>query len=283
MKNINEMIEVNKIQAKFYDSISSSEDKEESTGYSKNKKANLLTRIWATMRYRQQIAFTESNLEEIKRSFHQKWINKKAGGNFLEIGCFRGTRSSWPLIESAGNYIGIDLSAKAVEALNIKIIKNGLDLKAKACSIDLLQFNSDKKHDLIFAHGVLHHFENPKPLFRKISELLEPDGILILTEPSTLNPLFKFIRSLFRPFQSDSQWEWPFTKQTVSVMENELKPIDGFGWGRRSLWISILTAIPLLEKLASPIYKYLLKKEIKEGWNRNIWLNSTVTAVYVKK
>ena len=283
MKNIKEMIKVNKTQAKFYDSISASEDIKELSGYSNHQKANLLTKIWASLRYRQQIAFTQSKLEEIKSSFHQKWIEKKVGGDFLEIGCFRGTRSSWPLIESAGNYMGIDLSKKAVEALNVKIIKDGLGLKAKAHTIDLLQLNCDKKHDLIFAHGVLHHFENPKPLFNKISNLLKPDGILILTEPSTINPLFKFIRSLFRPFQSDAQWEWPFTKQTVSVMETYLKPIDGFGWGRRSLWISILTAIPFVEKIANPFYKYLLNKEINEGWNKNIWLNSTVTAVYYKK
>ena len=55
-----EMIKVNKVQASFYDSISESEDIEEETGYSKNQKANFLTKIWATFRYRQQIAFTES-------------------------------------------------------------------------------------------------------------------------------------------------------------------------------------------------------------------------------
>ena len=179
--------------------------------------------------------------------------------------------------------MGIDLSAKAVEALNVKITKEGLGLKAKAHTIDLLELNADIKYDLIFAHGVLHHFENPTPLFVKISELLKNDGVLILTEPSTINPLFKFIRSIFRPFQSDAKWEWPFTKKTVYIMETFLKPVDGFGWGKRSLWFSILTAIPLLEKLAKPIYKYLLNKEIKEGWNRKIWLNSSVTAVYNKK
>jgi len=283
MIDIEEMIKVNKTQASFYDSISTSEDIEEKTGYSKNQKANFLTRIWASLRYRQQIAFTESKLEEIKSSFHQKWIDKKLGGNFLEIGCFRGTRSSWPLIEGAGNYMGIDLSSKAVEALNVKITKEGLDLKAKAHAIDLLEINVDVKYDLVFAHGVLHHFENPEPLFNKISDLLNNDGILLLTEPSTINPLFRFVRSIFRPFQSDAKWEWPFTKKTVSIMETYLKPVDGFGWGKTSLWFSLFTAIPLLEKLAKPIYKYFLNKEINEGWNKKIWLNSSVTAVYKKK
>ena len=45
MKNVEEMIKVNKMQAKFYDSISTSEDSEEKTGYSNNQKANFLTKI----------------------------------------------------------------------------------------------------------------------------------------------------------------------------------------------------------------------------------------------
>lgn len=282
MKNLKEMLEVNKSQAKFYDSISFEEDLEEMTGYSKHQKANILTKVWASFRYRQQFAFTQSGLEEIKTNFHQKWIDKKAGGDILEIGCFRGTRSSWPLIESAGNYVGIDLSAKAVNALNDKIFKAGLSSKAKAFALDFLLMDNEKKYDLIFAHGVLHHFENPETLFSKISEILKNDGVLIITEPSTINPLFKLIRSFFRPFQSDAEWEWPFTKKTVLIMESKLKPIDGFGWGRRSLWLSILIGIPLVEKIAIPIYKYLLNKEIKAGYNQNVWLNSTVTAIYKK-
>lgn len=135
---------------------------------------------------------------------------------------------------------------------------------------------------MIFAHGVLHHFENPDPLFAKITEILKEDGILVLTEPSTINPVFRFIRLLYRPFQSDADWEWPFTKNTVSTMEKYLNPFDGFGWGRRSLFASVFTSMPLIDKIAKPIYKYLLKKEINSGWNRNVWLNSTITAIYKK-
>ena len=97
MKDLDRMIEVNSEQARFYDSISTEDDKKEQTGYATHERANLLTRIWASLRYRQQEAFTESGLEEIKNKFHQHWIDTKSQGTFLELGCFRGTRSSWPL------------------------------------------------------------------------------------------------------------------------------------------------------------------------------------------
>jgi SAM-dependent methyltransferase len=257
------MIELNNEQAKFYDSISTEDDKQEQTGYATHKRANLLTRMWASLRYKQQEAFTESGLEVRKEKFHQQWIDAKSHGNFLELGCFRGTRSSWPLIASGGNYL--------------------LDHKAKAVAVDFLVMEEDKTYDLIFAHGVLHHFENPAPLFEKINKLLKPDGILLLTEPSQINPLYRVIRSIYRPFQSDSAWEWPFTDKTVAAMETYLKPVDGFGWGRFSLLISILNGMPLIGAISKPIYIRLLKGEVDAGWHSKVWSNSTVTAAYVKK
>ena len=283
MEDVKEMIDINKEQAEYYDSISIEDDKEEQTGYAKHKKANILTRIWANLRYKQQRAFESSGLEDSKSSFHQKWIKTKAGGDSLEIGCFRGTNYSMPLIDASGRYLGIDLSANAIAVLNKNLEKKGVSHKAKGKAMDFLLMEEDEKYDLIFAHGVLHHFEYPEPLFSKISKLLKPDGILLLTEPSQVNTFYSFLRSIYRPFQSDSAWEWPFTKNTVSTMENYFKPVDGFGWGRWSLLISVFQGLPLIEYIVNPLYRYILKKEISSGWHKNVWSNSTITAACRKK
>jgi len=277
------MITVNSDQAKFYDSISNEDEKQEQTGYAKHKRANLLTRVWASLRYKQQEAFTASGLETKKNQFHQHWINEKSKGNFLELGCFRGTRSSWPLIEAGDSYLGIDLSAHAVEALNKKIADANLNHKAKAISGDFLLMDEDTKYELIFAHGVLHHFEDPKPLFEKINKMLKPGGILLLTEPSEVNWIYSLIRKVYRPFQSDSAWEWPFTRNTITALEKYLEPINGFGWGRLSLPVSVFNGIPLISRLSRPLYIKLLKSEVNAGWTKNVWSNSTVTAAYKKK
>jgi SAM-dependent methyltransferase len=277
------MIEVNVEQAKYYDSISLHDDKEESTGYATHKKANLLTRVWASLRYQQQAAFASSGVQQRKEEFHKRWIEKKKGGNYLELGCFRGTGSSWPLIEACGSYLGIDLSANATDFFNRRLQEAGLGHKAKAKAVDFLVMETTEKYDLIFAHGVLHHFEDPDPLFDKIASLLKDDGILLLTEPSQVNPLYAMIRSAYRPFQSDSAWEWPFTRQTVTSMERHMTGVDGFGWGRFSLPLSVMTSIPLLGQLAKPFYVGLLKSEINAGWSPNVWRNSAITAVYKKR
>lgn len=283
MDDVNRMITVNKEQAEYYDSISLEDDKEEQTGYAKHNKANVLTKIWANLRYRQQRAFEDSGLEVSKKEFHQEWIEKKKGGVSLEIGCFRGTNYSLPLINASGQYLGIDLSKNAIDVLNENLAKKGLAHKAKGEAQDFLLLDEETKYDLIFAHGVLHHFEHSEPLFSKISVLLKRDGVLLLTEPSQVNGFYKLLRSVYRPFQSDSAWEWPFTKNTVNAMEKYFIPVDGFGWGRRSLLVSVFQGIPLIEYLANPLYKYLLKKEIDAGWHKKVWSNSTITAACRKR
>lgn len=183
----------------------------------------------------------------------------------------------------SGRYLGIDLSSKAVDAFLLKIQKARFRQKATAISGDFLVFDDDRKYDVVFAHGVLHHFENPEPLFRKITQLLVDDGILLFTEPSSINVVFRFIRAMYRPFQSDKAWEWPFTEVTVSALERYFRPLDGFGWGRFSLFASVLTGLPLFGRGIRPVYVRLLNREIGDGWNERVWLNSTVTAAYAKR
>ena len=283
MKTVDEMIEVNRKQSLFYDSISLSEDHENGVGYAKHKSANWITRFWAALRYRQQEANILSGVDEVKWGLHRKWLKIKCGGTSLELGCFRGTYFTDELIESSSRYVGIDLSAKAVEALNFKIQQLNLHTKAKAVSGDFLTFGEDVKFDLIYAHGVLHHFENSEPLFKKISNLLSPDGVLILSEPSQVNRYFSLIRSLYRPFQSDNEWEWPFTRKTVNNLEENLEPIEGFGWGRRSLFLSIFVSLPVIGKMFMASYLKNIKTELSSPWSDDVWLNSTIVAVYKKK
>lgn len=283
MKTIDEMIEVNRKQSLFYDSISLSEDQEHGVGYAKHQSANFITRIWASLRYRQQAANILSGVDETKWKLHRKWLEKKRGGSSLELGCFRGTYFTDELIEASNRYVGIDLSAKAVEALNGKIQNLNLQNKAMAVSEDFLTFSEDIKFDLIYAHGVLHHFENSEPLFEKISNLLSPDGVLILSEPSQVNRYFAMIRSLYRPFQSDNEWEWPFTRKTVKNLEKNLMSIEGFGWGRRSLFLSIFVSIPIVGKVFMNIYLKNIQAELASPWSDDVWLNSTIVAVYKKR
>ena len=139
--------------------------------------------------------------------------------------------------------------------------KDGRAKKVTLIAGDLLEHVPDEQYDVLFAHGVLHHFESTELLLDKLNSLIKPGGILLCAEPSQVNRLFKFVRMLYRPFQSDKEWEWPFNKKSVRDLEKYFTIESGFGWGRFSMPLSLIHSVPGIGSIMSPLYKRLLKKE----------------------
>ena len=283
MKSTREMISLNRKQALFYDSIHDAEKDRGHGGYAENQSANCLTRAWAQLRYRQQEAVRLAGVEQRMAAAHRRWIRARAGLDFLELGCFSGSPSTFELASAAGRYLGVDLSPLAVEALNGKFAAKGLSDKASACAIDFLEMGDSRKFDLIYAHGVLHHFENPGPLFEKLAALCNPGAELLFVEPCAVNPLFGMIRAAYRPFQSDAPWEWPFRRRTVRLLEQHFDAVEGFGWGRNSLPISVFTGLPVIGRLVMPWYLAAIEREVTQGWYSGVWNNSMVTALFRRR
>jgi SAM-dependent methyltransferase len=280
MQTINNMIAINKRQAEFYDHIHDAEAGKGRVGYAENPSANILTRAWAKLRYRQQAAVKAAGIEDKVKETHKQWSTLKAGGDFLEVGCFSGSRFTFSLAELAGKYVGVELSTRAVDALNAKFIERGLAHKAKAEPVDFLALDTVRKFDLIYAHGVLHHFENATDLFDRLAALAKPNALLVFCEPSAVNTLYRLLRTAYRPFQSDAAWEWPFTRRTVTALERHFELLEGFGWGRRSLPLSVLTGLPVAGDLIRPWYLRKVTAEVAQGWHQGVWSNSFVTALY---
>jgi SAM-dependent methyltransferase len=283
MKTTEQMILLNQRQARFYDAIQSAEAGKGHGGYAENQSANVFTRLWAGLRYRQQAAVREAGIESEMKAALARWVEQRRGGRFLELGCFSGSPATLSLAETAGNYRGIELSPRAVEELNRKFADAGLAGKAQALAGDFLLMDESQRFDLIYAHGVLHHFENPAPLFEKLAALLNPGGTLLFVEPSAVNPLYRAIRMLYRPFQSDAAWEWPFRRHTVETLQQHFEAVEGFGWGRHSLLLSVLTGAPLIGGWVTRHYVRLVRAEMAAGWHAKVWHNSMVTACFRRR
>jgi len=280
MKSVDEMIELNRTQAKFYDSIQRAEDETKQNGHVGNKSANFVTRFWASMRVRQQKAVKLAGVEAEMKAAHARWIASRKGGSFLELGCASGSPSTYQMAELSAKYLGVDLSPLLAKSLNQRLADRGLGHKATAQSLDILTMSEDTKFDVIYAHGVLHHFENPGPLFRKLAALCKPGGLLLFVDPCAINPVYRVLRSMYRPFQADAAWEWPFRQSTVDALERCFERVDGFGWGRRSLLLSVFTGLPILGGLLLKTYVRWTQQEVAEGWHPKVWNNSMVTALY---
>ncbi len=258
-KNTTEILEVNKRQKEFYNS--------EAT----NKK-NFATAIWSKIRngvlkdFRSKFDISNRVYEE-----HKIWLGNLSSKKVLDLGCLRGNALSMYMAENALEYVGIDLSDIAITSLQKKIEKMECR-NAKAIAVDFL--SPDFKHtnfDIIYAYGVLHHFENFDLLIAKLNEKLSKNGVIISYDPLETSWPIKILRTLYRPFQSDKDWEWPFSKKTLFKIEKNFKIEEIKGILGRSKYGIVLNFLPI-----SNVYKQKKIAELIE----NDWNCLTIQQVY---
>ena len=248
MKTKEEIIETNIKQKEFYN----------------NKKKNFATKIWSSVR--------EKTLKKIRKnigildesySLHKTWFGDLSNKKVLDLGCFAGNNLSFFLAQNAKEYIGLDLSDVAIAKLNDKL----KDIpSAKAIAADFLSDDfPDKDFDIIYAYGVLHHFPSVDVLINRLNEKLATNGVVVSYDPLETSLPIKLIRMIYRPFQSDAAWEWPFTKKTFYKYQNAFNIEERRGLLGKSKWFFLLGFLPISEEKSIEIGK----KWHKEDWEKS--------------
>ena len=248
MKTQEEIIATNIRQKEFYNT----------------KKKNFATKIWSSLREK-TLKKIRKNIGILDQSYdlHKVWFGNLSNKKVLDLGCFEGNSLSLMLAENAKEYIGIDLSDVAIKKLNKKLEHIPT---AKALAIDFLTNDfAEKDFDLIYAYGVLHHFPNVEVLINKLNEKLNPNGEIISYDPLETSLPIKIIRMLYRPFQTDADWEWPFTKKTYFQFHNAFNIIERRGLLGKTKWFFLLNFVPMSEE-----------KRVKMGkkWHTDDWEKS---------
>ena len=228
------------------------------------KKKNLATRTWSYFRNgilnktRKNIGMEKEILD-----LHLKWFGDLSKKKVLDLGCFEGNSLSIHLAKNSKQYLGIDLSEKGIGQLSNKIrdISN-----AEAVAIDFLSndFN-EKGFDLIYAYGVLHHFQDINYLISKLQEKLVEKGQIISYDPLKTSFPIKILRGIYRPFQSDKDWEWPFSKTTYYRFSDAFEIVERRAVLGKSKWFFLLNLLPLSSKM---------KNRIAVKWHQEDWKNS---------
>ena len=108
------------------------------------------------------------------------------GKKVLDYGCGSGYGAQI-LSENAQSVTGVDVSNEAVSYAKENFTSNNLTFK----NIDEL---ADEKFDVIVSFQVIEHVRNDKTYLKKLKELLNPGGILLLTTPDKENRLFNYIQ-----------------------------------------------------------------------------------------
>ena len=200
------ILEINKQQAEFYNK-------------DLRKAGNIFTVLWRKGRRRLNKTKKRIGLNAVVDDLHKKWMGDLSNKQVLDLGCYAGNPLSLYLARSSKNYLGIDLSDVAIKILQTKLREHNIS-NAEAKTIDFLSEEfKDEKFDVIYARAVAHHFQYFDVFLKALREHLNPHGMVVMLDPmETFMPL-KVMRMVYRIFQSDKKWEWPFTKRNFVLMK----------------------------------------------------------------
>lgn len=231
------MLTINRQQKDFYESRF---DASRAGTRHQERAANTTTNWWSALRHtvmqlRAQTG-TDAQLEEL----HRTWLTPELpGAHVLDLGCFSGNPLSLWIAERAERYTGVDLSEQAIAELNDKLTERGLAPHAQAVAQDFLANDyPDHSFDLVYARSVLHHFQDISVVLREIQRVLRPGGLVITFDPLATEPFNRFARAVYRPFQTDRSWEWPFTRKTLYTIVKSftVEAISGYGGMSKSAY-----------------------------------------------
>ena len=256
MKTKEEILAINQQQKEFYN----------------HKKKNLATRLWSQLRggllsdIRKTTGVQKQTYEK-----HKEWLGDLSKKKVLDLGCFSGNHLSVWIAEHAKEYVAIDLSDVGISKLQEKIKHCP---NAKALAVDFLSDEQfpDTHFDVIYAYGVLHHFQNVSLLIERIKEKLTPEGTIISYDPLETSLPLKIMRSLYRPFQSDKDWEWPFTQKTYKQFASNFTILEKRAVLGKLKWFFLVNLLPLSQSK---------KTEIGKKWHTLDWEQSNTSDTYL--
>lgn len=255
--NLEKTLEVNKKQAEFYNT----------------KKKNLPTRIWSSIREKTLKGIRkELNILQESYDLHKSWFGDLSDKKVLDLGCYAGNYHSLYLAKHSKQYIGLDLSEVGIERLNKKL--EGIN-HAKAMAVDFLSDEfKEKDFDIIYAYGVLHHFQDVDLLISKLDEKLAPEGRILSYDPLETSWPVWIIRKLYRPFQSDAAWEWPFNRKTLRKFDTYFNILEKRGVLGVAKWYFIVNLLPMSREK---------KIAIGKKWHKKDWERSNASMSYLYK
>jgi len=232
---------LNERQSQFYDSRLKAKLEQSNS----EDAAGLITNVWTRIRKNIQSFDEQLGLDQHYTDLHRQWVSGHNTGWTVDLGCFDGNLLSLELAAAAEKYTGVDLSQEAIAMLQRKLDDAG-HTHAEAVAKDFFELGiPDGSVDLVYARTVLHHFEDPARIADEVFRILKPGGVCVSLDPLATAPENRLARAIYRPFQSDSAWEFPFSKTTLDLFEErfEIANIRGIrGLSKAGLLLSTLGA-----------------------------------------
>ncbi len=130
----------------------------------------------------------------------------------LEVGCGAGFTVDY-LKGKFLNYTGIDYSENLINYA----IKHNNDEKANYKCLNINEFKTEIKFDVILMIGVLHHMPEPEKVIKSLEKILAPSGTIIVNEPQAGNPIIGFLRKIRKKIDNN------YSSDQIEFSETEIR------------------------------------------------------------
>jgi SAM-dependent methyltransferase len=227
------MLRINKTQGEYYDHADGNEESDVN---------GIATNLWRRWRGRALSVFEDSAMDESLSEVHLRWLPGDLSQlKVLDLGVGYGNPLSITLAKAARSYIAIDLSQRLIERFQRHLDRFGAR-NARALVADILSDEfAERGFNLVYARAVFHHFKYFDAFLENLHGRLAPDGVVVtLDDPIETWLPMKMLRAIYRPFQTDASWEYPFTRSTLRRIERFFTIEQAQGTYDSSKW-----AIPL--------------------------------------
>jgi 2-polyprenyl-3-methyl-5-hydroxy-6-metoxy-1,4-benzoquinol methylase len=122
----------------------------------------------------EKIDFAQKSLAELLPA------EKLKGATFFDIGCGSGLHSLCALQMQVGELLAMDFDPDSVRATTGLLQKFWQGTNYKVFEGNILKLNLDKKFDVVYSWGVLHHTGAMWDAIRAASQFVKPDGTFVI-------------------------------------------------------------------------------------------------------
>tara|TARA_B110000971_G_C19909844_1_gene453997 strand:+ start:174 stop:938 length:765 start_codon:yes stop_codon:yes gene_type:complete len=134
----------------------------------------------------------------------------------LEVGCGAGFSVDY-LKGKFINYTGVDYSENLIKYATKHNTMSGVEFEC----LNVNEFKSETKFDVVLMIGVLHHMPEPEKVIKSLERILTPQGIIVVNEPQAGNPIIGFLRKIRKKVDNNySEDQVEFTRNEIcSIFE----------------------------------------------------------------
>lgn len=234
-KKIEEMLQTNVGQHEYY---------EKASGSAESPLNSRATNVWRRIRKNVFSVFREAEIQKSLAELHAQWLGDVSNAKILDLGLGEGNPLSLKLAREAREYVAIDLSSTRMEIFRKKLFE--ADIKgARTYVADFLSDDfPEADFDVVYAKAIFHHFKHLEAFLEELSQRMSPGAVVITQDPLQIWLPIKLLRLVYRPLQTDSAWEFPFTRNSLDVIQRRFKVerVQGiYGYSKWAVPIGLLS------------------------------------------